>query len=1140
MLLVSGVSEVFFDVLMADVNFAIATSIISTTATKCGFEPSSIGVLVASDWIFSICWTCLTTMLLVSGVSEVFFDVLMADVNFAIATSIISTTVMMVSWMLQQFQMETYGSKRGGDILLHELPLDVVAMSEGCRLRRLVAAVEQHAPSERRRRVARVVCTRIEPQVQSVVHAAECDAIRLLRGSDDSSEQRSSREELLLLLHPRFLLFVSHIAVELFKIVSPSRDAEQGFFSSCVTYFLENGSVTGWELSARKDLGPKRTWWAVTLLGSVGLTTWYWVDRTFYFFSNPLQTSITVVESRGLVLPDVTVCTRHRFNMTKVRNLWRRISGHDDVPPTADLDLLDYVNPDQFWELVAYTLEELVVECKYMQYLDCLHPKFWTPVMTAHGKCFTLMGLQSWISGEKFGVKLRLNATPDLIANRVGYMSIRSGWVVSVHPKGVPPDILLLEKSVVNVPSLFTESNGSRYDIALHSRISIKVSHFENIPVGQTPCVSDPEYNYENCKVHCLNQFVVNNCGCRMSFMRNVEAPPCLTREEVVNVTNYLDGVYFNGTWNMSMCDCPQQCVETVYKVSVDSTKMKPVPEGKGNESFKFFHCKRICERKMECLIGIAFNDFAVLASEMNAAQSILLMKAEEDKMFKLDDRLLMGVCGEAGDSKHFAEYISKNLTLYRMRNGYSLDAQRAAHFTRKNLADYLRRSPYNVNMLIAGYDEKTGGEIYFLDYLATLSKLPFVAHGYGGLFSLSVMDRYYKPDATKEEAVEIIKKCIKEVHQRLIINMPNFQLRCVDKDGVTDLGVINAADLKVPNIGEASSASASWCVKISMADAAALEEIRKTFLDLCESSPEGLSNSVLDANMKGIDPKLRVTAINKLLGSGLVEVLKKGKELFYRKKAPVSAQEAGTLRSIQDKEERLIYKLIANAGNKGVWLRDLRNASNLALTQVTKLLKSLEGKKLVKAIKSVSAAKKKVYMLYDLEPDQSLTGGAWYSDQEFESEYVDVLMDQVAKFLARKAQNSKERNSANGPLAVLNGSYVTVAQVHNYIGDLGISKVRLTLQEVSSILEALILDRVAEREMALIDDLDEIREENGEKEADEKEISERKYRAATELLPSPGLVRTPCGMCPVFDRCSYVGSVTPLKCHYFKDWLNE
>ena len=31
-------------------------------------------------------------------------------------------------------------------------------------------------------------------------------------------------------------------------------------------------------------------------------------------------------------------------------------------------------------------------------------------------------------------------------------------------------------------------------------------------------------------------------------------------------------------------------------------------------------------------------------------------------------------------------------------------------------------------------------------------------------------------------------------------------------------------------------------------------------------------------------------------------------------------------------------------------------------------------------------------YMLYNLEPDSSLTGGAWYSDKNFDTEFVELL----------------------------------------------------------------------------------------------------------------------------------------------------
>lgn len=38
--------------------------------------------------------------------------------------------------------------------------------------------------------------------------------------------------------------------------------------------------------------------------------------------------------------------------------------------------------------------------------------------------------------------------------------------------------------------------------------------------------------------------------------------------------------------------------------------------------------------------------------------------------------------------------------------------------------------------------------------------------------------------------------------------------------------------------------------------------------------------------------------------------------------------------------------------------------------------------------------------MLYELEPDRSVTGGAWYSGQEFESEFVEILQQQCYRFL--------------------------------------------------------------------------------------------------------------------------------------------
>ncbi|KAG8236854.1 hypothetical protein J437_LFUL017219 [Ladona fulva] len=93
----------------------------------------------------------------------------------------------------------------------------------------------------------------------------------------------------------------------------------------------------------------------------------------------------------------------------------------------------------------------------------------------------------------------------------------------------------------------------------------------------------------------------------------------------------------------------------------------------------------------MECLIGIAFNDYVLIAADMTNAHSIMVMKDDEEKLYQISKKMVMGVSGEAGDTTQFAEYIAKNIQLYKMRNGYELSPQAAATFTRRNLADYLR-----------------------------------------------------------------------------------------------------------------------------------------------------------------------------------------------------------------------------------------------------------------------------------------------------------------------------------------------------------------------------------------------------------------------------------------------------------------
>ena len=97
------------------------------------------------------------------------------------------------------------------------------------------------------------------------------------------------------------------------------------------------------------------------------------------------------------------------------------------------------------------------------------------------------------------------------------------------------------------------------------------------------------------------------------------------------------------------------------------------------------------------------------------------------------------------------------------------------------------------MNLLLAGYDDSDGPGLYYMDYLSSLAKAPFAAHGYGAYLTLSILDRHYRPDLTRDEALDLLKKCVEELNRRFILNLPSFNVRLIDKEGIHDLETLTS-----------------------------------------------------------------------------------------------------------------------------------------------------------------------------------------------------------------------------------------------------------------------------------------------------------------------------------------------------------
>ncbi|PIK43370.1 putative DNA-directed RNA polymerase III subunit RPC6 [Apostichopus japonicus] len=301
-------------------------------------------------------------------------------------------------------------------------------------------------------------------------------------------------------------------------------------------------------------------------------------------------------------------------------------------------------------------------------------------------------------------------------------------------------------------------------------------------------------------------------------------------------------------------------------------------------------------------------------------------------------------------------------------------------------------------------------------------------------------------------------------------------------------------------------------------------DSLEKRILKVCNQDPKGVPDTILQLNLPGVGVKEKVKAINGLLSKGKIDLVNgtNGQLLYKLKDTQTQSDLKGS-----DDQERLVYQIIKEAGNKGIWIRDIRRGCGLAPPPLNKILKRMENKKAIKAIKSVGDSKKKVYMLFDLEPDRSVTGGAWYSDQDFDAEFVNVLNQTCFKFLQEKMEAAAKLDI--DPLLKLNRSYASPVEVWKYIQELGLlsNEVNLGVDDIETILNTLIYDGKVEMTVSV------------SQSSSDKSVRTKMFRAIQPLSEPAGLMRVPCGVCPIFDNCYEGGAVSPSTCIYMKEWMD-
>ncbi|KAJ9137875.1 Proteasome subunit beta [Pleurostoma richardsiae] len=191
-------------------------------------------------------------------------------------------------------------------------------------------------------------------------------------------------------------------------------------------------------------------------------------------------------------------------------------------------------------------------------------------------------------------------------------------------------------------------------------------------------------------------------------------------------------------------------------------------------------------------VIAIKFKDGVVIAADNLASYGSLARFTDVKRLRTFAGTSVVGFSGDVSDM----QYLDRHLNELAIDEAYSSSASSLnAASLHKYLTKlfYSRRSSFDPlwnQVLVAGFDADGAPFLGAADLRGTAFTSPSLATGFGSALAQPVMRRFAatEEDAaklTREQAVEVVRECMKVLYYRDARSLDVYSLAVVTKDGV-------------------------------------------------------------------------------------------------------------------------------------------------------------------------------------------------------------------------------------------------------------------------------------------------------------------------------------------------------------------
>jgi len=206
--------------------------------------------------------------------------------------------------------------------------------------------------------------------------------------------------------------------------------------------------------------------------------------------------------------------------------------------------------------------------------------------------------------------------------------------------------------------------------------------------------------------------------------------------------------------------------------------------------------------------LAFKFNGGIIVSVDSRSTMGAYIASGTVKKVIEINPFLLGTMAGGAADCSFWERNLGMQCRMYELRNKKRITVASASKLLANTMSSY-RGYGLSMGTMITGWDE-TGPQLYYVDDDGTRLHGRYFSVGSGSTYAYGVLDTYYKPDLTIEEAIDLGKRAIYHACHRDAMSGSINNLFHVTKDGWVQIHAIDVNDMHYQYVEEKKNAMSS------------------------------------------------------------------------------------------------------------------------------------------------------------------------------------------------------------------------------------------------------------------------------------------------------------------------------------------